>query len=221
MRVFITGVSCVGKTTVGRKLAELLGVEFLDLDHEIEVFFGTSIERLQNRFLTTWSYQEEAAKALIHLLRRPNSGDCVIALPPSGLMGAYLRAVRKWAGTTVVLVDRPENILQRITFYDIESRRIEKHVTPREEKIHLEEIRKDISYFRKSYQRAHLQVDISGLDADGAARKVKETLQGIGGGRREQGRFQPDGGGAPSNLGEPLCRSGQGPPGFSSEKNVP
>ena len=44
MRVVLTGVSCVGKTTVGRELAELLGANFFDLDHEIEMFFGTSIE---------------------------------------------------------------------------------------------------------------------------------------------------------------------------------
>lgn len=44
MRVFLTGVSCVGKTTVGRSLAELMGLSFFDLDTEIEQFFGMSIE---------------------------------------------------------------------------------------------------------------------------------------------------------------------------------
>lgn len=41
MRVFITGVGCVGKTTVGQKLATLLGCPFFDLDAEIESYFGT------------------------------------------------------------------------------------------------------------------------------------------------------------------------------------
>jgi shikimate kinase len=31
MRIFLAGVSCVGKTTVGIKLAELLGCPFFDL----------------------------------------------------------------------------------------------------------------------------------------------------------------------------------------------
>ena len=43
MRVFLTGVSCVGKTTVGKELAELLGANFFDLDDEIEMFFGTGV----------------------------------------------------------------------------------------------------------------------------------------------------------------------------------
>lgn len=62
MRVFLTGVSCVGKTTIGRKLSKLLGLGFFDVDEEIEVFFGTSIERLQNRFITMHSFHEEAAQ---------------------------------------------------------------------------------------------------------------------------------------------------------------
>ena len=50
MRIFLTGVGCVGKTAIGKKMGELLGVRFFDLDNEIESFFETSIERLQNRF---------------------------------------------------------------------------------------------------------------------------------------------------------------------------
>lgn len=88
--LFLTGVSCVGKTAVGRRTADLMGRTFFDLDYEIEAFFNTSIERLQNRFLTPHSYRDEAAKALIHLLARPESRHSVIALPPSGLMGGYM-----------------------------------------------------------------------------------------------------------------------------------
>jgi hypothetical protein len=36
--------------------------------------------------------------------------------------------------------------------------------------------KKDITYFGKSYHLANLQVDISGLDQNQAARKVKEAL---------------------------------------------
>ena len=177
MRIFLTGVGCVGKTVIGKKMGELLGVRFFDLDDEVERFFETSIERLQNRFLTIHSFRNEAAKALVHLLGRPESRDCVIALPPSGLMGGYLRAVKKANGITVVVTDKPENILARIRFYDIDSRPIEKKLTPKEKKLHLREIKKDITYFRTSYQRATLQVDISGLNADQAARKVNEAIE--------------------------------------------
>ncbi len=44
-------------------------------------------------------------------------------------------------------------------------------------KLYLREIKKDITYFRTSYKRANLQVDISGLDQDQAARKVIEAVE--------------------------------------------
>jgi len=52
LRVSLVGVSCVGTTTIGRILADRRGWPFFDLDDEIERHFGTSIERLQARFLT-------------------------------------------------------------------------------------------------------------------------------------------------------------------------
>ena len=177
MRIFLTGISCVGKTTIGSMLSSRLGYSFFDLDEEIERFFGTSIERLQNKFLTTHSYRNEAAKAFAHILAQPNSQDCVIALSPSGLMGGFLRVVKKAAGTSVVLTDAPENILNRITFYDIDSRLIEKQLTQKERQLYLREIKKDITYFRKTYDRADMQVDISGLDAEKSAEKVARSLE--------------------------------------------
>ena len=193
MRFFITGVGCVGKTTIGKKMGELLCVRFFDLDSEIESFFETSIERLQNKFLTIHSFRNEAAKALVHLLNRPESRDCVIVLPPSGLMGGYLRAIKKANGITAVVTDKPENILARITFYDIESHPIEKKPTPKEKKLYLREIKKDITYFRTSYQRANLQVDISGLDPDQAARKVKEAVEELDGKVIQQAKSEQTG----------------------------
>jgi shikimate kinase len=176
MRVFISGVSCVGKTTIGAILACRLGCRFYDLDLEIERFFKTSIERLRNKFLTDESFRNEAARALMHILAHPESRNCVIALPPSGFMGRYLRVIKKATGMTVVLTDSPDNILNRITFYDADSRPIEKHLTEKERLFYLREIKKDITYYRKSYDRAGLLVDISSLSAEAAAEKVQQAL---------------------------------------------
>ncbi len=177
MRIFITGVACVGKTTIGEILASKLSHHFFDLDTEIESFFGTSIERLRHKYWTSYSFRLVAVKALQHLLSQPESRDCVIALPPSGLCAGYLKTVRKASGKTVVLRDTPKNILERITFYDVDSVRIEKQLTEHEKGLYLREIRADISYYRNSYKRADLEVDIAGLSPDQAAEKVKHTLE--------------------------------------------
>ena len=73
----------------------------------------------------------------------------------------------------------PENILKRITFYDIDSHPIEKQLTEKEKLPYLREIKKDISYFRKSYNRAHLRIDIAGLSATEAAAEVHQSLNGF------------------------------------------
>lgn len=177
MRLFVTGVACVGKTTIGRRAADLMCLTFFDLDHEVETFFNATIERLRARFLTPYSYRNEAAKALLHVMARPESLHSVIALPPSGLMGGYLRAVKRSAGLVVALWDEPENILDRITFYDIDSRKVERRLSADQKRLHLREIKKDMTYFGKTYARAHLRIDIAGLDVETAARTVKESVE--------------------------------------------
>jgi shikimate kinase len=201
VRIFLTGVSCVGKTTIGRRLSELLDLNFFDLDEEIERFFGTSIERLQGRFITMYSFREEAAKALTHLLVRPEGRECVIALPPSGLMGGYLRVLKKSPGIRVVLRDLPERILERLVLYDVDSRPIEKSLTAAQKRLYLREIKKDITYFSNSYERANLQVDISGLDVDDAAQQVKLALEATDRKVADRGPSEQPIRGDPGNLG--------------------
>jgi shikimate kinase len=92
-------------------------------------------------------------------------------------MGGYLRAIRKSTGITVALSDTPENILARIRFYDIDSNPSEKVLTAEERQQYLKEIRKDITYFRTSYQRADLTIDIAGLDVVDAARRVRREVE--------------------------------------------
>nr|WP_269433388.1 shikimate kinase [Limnochorda pilosa] len=173
----MTGVSCVGKTTIGGRAAALMGLDFFDLDHEIETFFNTSIERLQARFLTPHSYRDEAAKALDNLLARPESQHSLIALLPSGLMGGFLRTIKRSSGPVVVLWDKPENILERLTFYDIDSRPIKRKLTATDRRLYLREIKKDMAYFGRTYKRAHLRIDITGLNVEAAARKLKESVE--------------------------------------------
>ncbi len=174
MRVSLVGVSCVGTTTIGRILADRRGWPLFDLDDEIERHFGRSIERLQARFLTGYSYRKECAVVLDRIATA--NSDCVIALPPSGLRDAFLRVVRRVSGVTVAIHDTPENILERITFYDIDSRRIEKHLTDEERILQLKEIKADISYFKRSYERADLHVTIAGLDPEASAAAIDAQL---------------------------------------------
>ena len=174
MMVLLVGVSCVGKTTIGKLLADRLGTPFFDLGEEIERHFDTSIERLQARFLTDYSYRKECSVVLKNIAA--GNRDCVIALVPSGLRDAYLRIVRKLTCVTVAIEDSPENIVERVTFYDIDSKLIHKHLTAKEKELYRQEIKKDITYFRRTYKRADLHADITGLDAEASAELIQALL---------------------------------------------
>lgn len=177
MRIFLAGVSCVGKTTIGAQLATLLECCFFDLDFETERFFETSIERLRNRYLTSHDFRLAASQALKCVLSREDSSDCIIALPPSGLLGGYWKVVNGTRDATIVVLrDIPENILRRITFYDIDSRPLHKRLTDRESGFYLREIGRDIAYFNRSHRRAHVSVDIAGCGPNEASRKVRDSL---------------------------------------------
>src|SRR2546425_908371 len=81
MKAFLTGVSCVGKTAIGAKLASLLGYRFFDLDHEIETFFGKPLERLQAECLSKHAFRKKTCQALRHLLAQDETQNSVVSLP--------------------------------------------------------------------------------------------------------------------------------------------
>ncbi|MBI4583550.1 MAG: hypothetical protein HY717_05970 [Planctomycetes bacterium] len=66
MRIFLVGVACVGKTTIGRRLAARLGYSFFDLDEEVEKFYSASIERLQKRFATREAFRKKSALVITY-----------------------------------------------------------------------------------------------------------------------------------------------------------
>ena len=92
-------------------------------------------------------------------------------------MDDYWKVIKNMAESTiVVLQDTPENILRRITFYDIDSHQIQKELTDREKRLYLREIKRDMTYFRRSYQKAHIAVDIAGWSPDEASLRIKDLL---------------------------------------------
>jgi shikimate kinase len=105
MRIFLTGVACIGKSTIGAKLADLLGYQFFDLDLEIESFFGPSMERLRSRYLTQYSFRAEASRVLTHLLAGRGRVNSVIAMPPSGLMDNYWKVIKKTTEASLRIKD--------------------------------------------------------------------------------------------------------------------
>jgi shikimate kinase len=110
-------------------------------------------------------------------LDKPEGQQVVIALPPCGLMGGYLAVIKKIRGLKVALLNTPERLLDRIVFYDADSRPMDKHLTNEERPLSLKEIKKDTTYFKKSYARADLRVSIEDMNVEQAARHLLAQLK--------------------------------------------
>ncbi len=88
MPVVLVGLMGAGKTTVGRRLAEALSVDFVDSDHEITEAAGCSISDIFE------SYGEEMFRDLEKrvLLRLLGNKPCVIATGGGAFMNKDIRA---------------------------------------------------------------------------------------------------------------------------------
>ena len=75
------------------------------------------------------------------------------------------------------ILDEIDYILTQISDVDIDSNRIDKDLTAEEKRLYLREIKKDIKYFGKTYDRAHFRINISGLAPKQEAYLVKEALK--------------------------------------------
>ena len=57
MKIILVGVSCVGKSTVGRILADQVGYKFFDFDFEVEKYFNSYITFLKRKWFSEYSYR--------------------------------------------------------------------------------------------------------------------------------------------------------------------
>ena len=64
MILYLVGISCVGKTTIGKMLAETIDFSSFDLDIEIQNFYNKPIERIQDECFSMNEYREKASKIL-------------------------------------------------------------------------------------------------------------------------------------------------------------
>lgn len=178
MKILLTGVSCVGKTTIGSQLAKKLNYPFFNLDVEAEIRNKKSIEQMQSEYLSRETYRKEIYCPILKNVLTSKSNNMIIELPPSGLRGSLYKIVKEINdGVTIALQDKPENILKRITFYDFDSKKIDKKLTQTEEKLYLREIKLNNTFFNKYYKKASHRLNISGLTVGECVNEIISLLK--------------------------------------------
>lgn len=115
MKICLFGISNVGKTTVGKLLAERLDIKFVDLDEEVKNRLKISLEEFVNTENLRWRDQKRGSiiKKVIE-----TEEDLVFAISPISYIENFKTSIISDDNLLIELYDTPENIFSRLIFSD-------------------------------------------------------------------------------------------------------
>ena len=169
-RIVLTGFMATGKTEVGRRLARLLGVPFIDTDKLVEAQAGRTVREV---------FATDGEAAFRALERRAVADACavadaVVATGGGALLDPENRRRLAAAAPIVCLTASPEDILTRTG--NGASRPLLASATSREER--LARIRTLLAERAPAYAVATHTVDTSRLSAEQVAERVRALVAG-------------------------------------------
>jgi shikimate kinase len=162
--IVLVGLMGVGKSTVGRRLAKRLGVEFVDSDAEIEVAAGYTISEIFERFGET-SFRDGERRVISRLV---NGAPKVIATGGGAFMDERTRALILESCTAVWIDAAVGTLAERVSRRD--SRPLLKDKDPIEVLSRLAEVRNPI------YAEAHIHVRSEPTPHDDTVEQIVDAL---------------------------------------------
>lgn len=149
MKILLFGTSNVGKTTIGKLLAERLGYAFYDLDEEVKSRFGMTLEEFVHTGDLRWRDQKRGSiiKKIICLKE-----DMVFAIAPISYINNFRTRILAEDILLIELYDTPENIFSRLVFSD-ENDTVYTDDAYKEahKEYYLKDIRADLDWYGKIY----------------------------------------------------------------------
>ncbi|MWV27808.1 shikimate kinase [Aurantiacibacter rhizosphaerae] len=114
--IVLVGMMGVGKSTVGRKLASVLEMDFVDADEEIADAANMTIPEIFDLFGER--YFRDGERRVIARLLEEKGGDCVIATGGGAFVQDETRAMILERGITVWLDSDVETLVERVSRND-------------------------------------------------------------------------------------------------------
>ena len=108
--IVLVGLMGAGKSTVGRRLADKLGLPFVDADHEIEAAAGKTIPEIFADHGEAY-FREGERKVIARLL---DSGAAVLATGGGAYVNTETRNLIKLKGVSIWLKAEVEVLMKRI-----------------------------------------------------------------------------------------------------------
>lgn len=174
MNILLFGVTNVGKTTTGQIMADILEIEFYDIDEVIKKKYNTTLEE----FVKTGTLEERDEKrgrVLRALLKK--EANKVIAVTPMSYPEYFEKYTRRSDVIAIELRDTVENIFERLVFSD------ENDVIYRDDEYknarknhYMREIAEDLIWYGGVYRNIANKYDINNEEPSVVAKALIERF---------------------------------------------
>ena len=178
MKILLFGITNVGKSTIGKLLSEKLNYEFDDLDEEIKRRYG-KIDAFMNKYPWTYERHKERGKILSDIVNKYED-NVVIAVSVMFYVRTFSRLLENENVLAIELQDKPENILKRLVYADEDDNVFPLEITTeKERKYYLSEIKKDITFFKRTYAKITNKFDMNGEDQETVTERLAKYIEDI------------------------------------------
>ncbi len=179
MVIMLFGVSNVGKTTTGVKLAEKLNYMFIDLDEEIKRRFQMSLEEFMQENPYTFERSKVKGKILKDLIEE-NKDNTVIAVSPIWYARNFNSLLDLKGVIAIELQDTEENIFKRLVFSD-DNDNVYKDDEYKEQNkaYYIKDIHGDIVYVRKLFKKIKYKYFMNGRSVEQVVDELMAMIQNI------------------------------------------
>lgn len=177
MNILLFGASNVGKTTIGKCLAEKLDYTFYDLDQEIQSKYNITL----TEFVNGNSLQKRdkiRTDLIVKLLKKQENK--VIAISPMSYLSGLRPYFKKYENDmkAIELIDKPKYILKRLVFTGPNGEILNVGKLVERFKDHyLHEIQEDLAWYHNVNQKYMTSFDMDGRNPQEVVDAMIETFQ--------------------------------------------
>ncbi len=171
MKLLIWGVSCVGKTTIGKEISKRLNYKFFDIDYELREIYD-SIDDFQILYPDRYDRYVIKKEIMLNIINKHD--NFIMAVSPI-FSSKVVDEILKSSIESIELIDTPENIFKRTTIDGLEGKELnaykEKHKSH-----YLREIMCDLTASNNEFKNI-FKIDISNLDVEKSADKIINIIK--------------------------------------------
>jgi shikimate kinase len=179
MIIMLFGISNVGKTVTGEKLAQKLNYSFLDMDEEIKKRFQTTLEKFMQDHPISYERGQIKGKLLKDLMKEYKD-NIVIAVSPIFYAKHFNSVLNIEKVIAIELQDSVEHIYERIVFSDENDNIYKDEVYKVEHRdYYMRDIYEDIEYVKKVFKKVENKYFIDNRSLDQVVAELIVMIQNI------------------------------------------